>query len=159
MLSLLKVTKLVASETVEYVARQLAERHVPLTRQSRAPNVTESTPTSEGARTSSSGRIEPTFAAPKRAVTAKAPAPPKDEEPEVHAPGCKKCGKHAGDVLYGKFGYYFKCNDCGSNTAIRFTCQPGHNPRLRMDRDEFYRECAECNTSSLFHRNTPEAGR
>src|SRR3546814_13980497 len=74
--------------------------------------------------------------------------------PLVRSPACKECAARAGAILHGKFGYYFKCDACGKNTAIRFTCQPGHQPRLRKDRDRFYRECEDCGSSELFHRNT-----
>lgn len=70
---------------------------------------------------------------------------------------CKICQSSKGSVLSGKYGYYFKCLDCGTNTAIRFTCQPGHAPRLRGERGAFYRDCAQCGSSDLFHRN-PDIG-
>jgi hypothetical protein len=66
---------------------------------------------------------------------------------------CKACSKTSGDILYGKYGYYLKCAACEANTSIKFTCQPGHNPRLRKDGLVFYRECAECGSSDVFHRN------
>lgn len=133
--------KIVSGETIEFVARQLAALHRPKTATSAvkpAPSPVPAAPT-RGRAT----RIEPTFSAP-----ASNPAP------TATGPVCKDCSGHAGTILYGKFGYYFKCDGCGKNTAIRFNCQPGHQPRLRKDRDRFYRECADCGSSELFHRNT-----
>ena len=68
-------------------------------------------------------------------------------------PVCKTCNAGAGEILYGKFGYYFRCEGCGGNTTIRFVCQPGHKPRLRKEGPSFYRECADCRSSVLYHRN------
>lgn len=79
--------------------------------------------------------------------------PPLPAQALEAAPACKHCGGVAGGILYGKFGYYFKCDACGDNTAIRFACQPGHKPRLRKDGLSFYRECADCRSSALYHRN------
>ncbi|WP_417474045.1 NERD domain-containing protein [Luteimonas mephitis] len=134
--------KIVSGETVEFVARQLAARHQP---KAGAPAMKPAP--YPGAATAARGRptrIEPTFTVP---------AP--DPAPSPTGPACKECSGRAGSILYGKFGYYFKCDGCGKNTAIRFNCQPGHQPRLRKDRDRFYRECADCGSSELFHRNAP----
>ena len=128
-------TKIVASETVEHVARELARRHKPLQRH------VQPAPESVGSNVSGP-RCDPAQ-----------PAPPKD----ACAPSCKTCKGNQGEVLYGKYGYYFKCAGCAANTAIRFSCQPGHKPRLRKDRDMFYRECADCGTSELFHTNRGNA--
>ncbi|MDR7136106.1 hypothetical protein J2X06_003324 [Lysobacter niastensis] len=127
--------KMVSRDTVEFVARQLVAQHRPLSRKAspeEAPPVHNRT------------RIEPTFT-PATAVQRKQNTPT--------APACKSCSGRSGEILHGKFGYYFKCGSCAANTAIRFTCQPGHSPRLRKEGAAFYRECAECNSSALFHRN------
>src|SRR3546814_8613787 len=94
-----------------------------------------------------SARVEPVFSA-----SAPAPAPAPASAPT--GPACKECAARAGAILHGKFGYYFKCDACGKNTAIRFPCQPGHQPRLRKDRDRFYRATADCGSSETFHRHT-----
>lgn len=163
LLGLLKTTaKLVSGETAVNVARQFVALHRPLQRHCES----ESVPAP--ARPSSSGRVEPTFAAAASTVVAAVVKPPQPPPP-VPAPSvpvppplpaavqetgavCRACGKHAGTILYGK-NYYFKCDACAGNTAIRFTCQPGHKPRLRKDGSAFYRECADCGSSALYHRN------
>jgi len=87
-------------------------------------------------------------------VTASAEPPPLPANLSATAvPVCKTCNAGSGEILYGKFGYYFRCEGCGGNTAIRFVCQPGHKPRLRKDGLSFYRECAECRSSALYYRN------
>lgn len=132
--------KVVSGETVEFVARQLVALHRP--KRARPPTDPTPAPSPASSASGRATRIEPTFVAPASNLT---PAPA--------GPACKECSGIAGAILHGKFGYYFKCDGCGKNTAIRFTCQPGHQPRLRKDRDRFYRECAKCGSSELFHQN------
>ena len=130
---LAKTTKLVSADTVEFLARQLAALHVPSERPRAAPR--------------SSARPAPVPAAPSRASSRDTNTAP--------GPVCKGCSKSRGSILYGKFGYYFKCSECDANTAIRFTCEPGHNPRLRKEKDRFFKECAECGSTALFFSNVP----
>jgi hypothetical protein len=150
--------KIVSGETVEFVARQLAARHAPLMRAGNrvaepAP-VAVTDPARPATQRCTSARIEPSFGKPP----APTPSPQAPNHapvaPAREAPTCKSCGGRAGSVLYGKYGYYFKCAGCATNTAIRFQCQPGHSPRLRKDGLRFFRECADCNDSALFHTNT-----
>lgn len=137
--TLLSMTRFVSSETVMDIAGQLARRHRPLER-GRPVAQTGSPPLS---RTSA-------------AVPQDANAPNKSSEPDAQeaAPACKACHGTQGNILYGKYGYYFKCAACDENTSIRFTCKPGHKPRLRKAREKFYRECAECGTSVLYFANS-----
>ncbi|MEH6419644.1 nuclease-related domain-containing protein [Pseudomonas sp. CGJS7] len=141
-------TRIVSRETVEFVARQLLALHRPLTHDS--DETQHPTPPKPPA--AAPKRIEPTFAEPPP-LPASVSLPAAKAEP--NAATCKYCGKQAGEILYGKYGYYFKCDGCSGNTQIRFNCQPGHKPRLRKDGAEFYRECADCRSSALFHRNRP----
>jgi hypothetical protein len=123
---LLKAPKMVSSETVRDLAMQLAARHTPLVRS-----------------------IEPAEPVPMAH-----PAP--EARNPAQGPTCKICQGGKGSIQYGQYGYYFKCEGCGSNTAIRFTCHPGHKPRLRKAGPQFFRDCAECKTSMPYFRN-PEA--
>lgn len=136
LLSLLKAAKIVSSETTEFVARQLAALHRPL-------HVTVDTPAAPPRPIPPSqpirSRIEPTSA-------------PAMQQAEIDAPACKQCAGKEGHILFGR-SYYFKCAACETNTPMRPTCKPGHNPRLRKQKNEFFRECPECNTSRLYHRN------
>lgn len=141
--TLISMTKLVSSETIEAIARSLARLHRPLPR--------------------------PSLARPAAAASINEPPPgpaplasdslndPAADVVAASGPRCKQCGSHAGTILYGRYGYYFQCNACATNTAIRFTCQPGHRPRLRKAADTLFRECAECGSSEPYHRN-PAAG-
>ncbi len=150
--------KIVSGETVEFVARRLAARHVPLAR--RAERVAETpiqgaaiAPDHLATARCSSDRIEPIFK-PASLPEPALPATPHAPETAVQeVPACKSCTNCSGSVLYGKYGYYFKCASCATNTAIRFQCMPGHSPRLRKDGLRFLRECADCGDSRLFHTN------
>ena len=138
LVSLLKTAaKFISTETVQFIARELARKHRPLERDVAMPaeaQVTPPSPPSPAAPTSDGGS---------------APA-------SVIAPSCKACHAKGGVILYGKYGYYLKCSTCGTNTAVRPTCMPGHQPRLRKEKDRFFRECAECGSSELIHTNPPE---
>lgn len=155
--------KIVSGDTVELVARQLTALHRPLRELS--ANTTATTPTplpsirASAKNVAGHERIEPVLPAKPQPAAAQQvnriaePTSPKALTPSAAACVCKGCQSGSGSILSGKYGYYFKCLDCSTNTAIRFTCQPGHTPRLRGERGAFYRDCAQCATSTLYHRN------
>lgn len=67
---------------------------------------------------------------------------------------CRHCKSNKLSILHGKYGYYFKCSDCDGNTPIKVSCgQGGHKERIRKEGLRFFRECAECKSSSLFFTN------
>ena len=67
---------------------------------------------------------------------------------------CKHCRGTVVEVVYGKYGYYLKCDECGGNTAIRENCSGcGKQLRVRKEKEKFFLECRDCNTSTLFHKN------
>lgn len=73
---------------------------------------------------------------------------------KTNNPVCKSCQSGKISIIYGKFGYYFKCDDCGGNTPIKIACgKLGHNERIRKDGKKFFRECSDCGTSSLYFVN------
>ena len=159
--------KVVSGETVELVARQVAALHRPLRSPSaNAVATLPAMPPTDRAPTNTVAarkRIEPVLAGkplptlPLPANRVAEPPPPPAVASSTVACVCKGCQSSNGSILSGKYGYYFKCIGCSANTAIRFTCQPGHAPRLRGERGAFYRECPQCVTSVLYHRNpTPE---
>jgi hypothetical protein len=125
--------KLVSSETVQDVARQLAKLHRPL----REPVLAET-------------RTPGPPATPAPAVTAPLTAALVSGTPP---PTCKKCSGEIGQILHGQYGYYFKCRACAGNTAVRLACEPGHKPRIRKQGQQFLRECSECGTSQLYFQN------
>jgi len=121
---LFKAPKMVSAETVRDLALQLVARHTPLARAIE--------PVEHAATQTSASRIADHAAA---------------------GPACKSCQRGTGSILHGQYGYYFKCDGCGANTSIRFTCQPGHKARLRKSGLEFFRECPDCKTSTLYFTN------
>lgn len=140
--------KIVSSETVEFVARQLADLHQPLSPLS-APVATPGAVAEadrRGPATKRARRIEPTLG----------PKPHPGPQGQAAGPECKECRGRLGVILYGRYGYYFQCGRCETTTAIRFSCKPGHKPRLRKQKESFYRDCEQCGSSDLFHTN--EAG-
>ncbi|AJY69629.1 hypothetical protein RW64_08420 [Geobacter sulfurreducens] len=67
---------------------------------------------------------------------------------------CRECKSTKLSVQYGKYGYYFKCGNCESNTPIKISCgKNGHKERIRKDGLNFYRECSDCGSSTLFFVN------
>ena len=67
---------------------------------------------------------------------------------------CRKCNSQKMEIMYGKFGYYFKCGECDGNTPIKIACgTSGHNERIRKDGKKFFRECADCGSSSVYFVN------
>jgi hypothetical protein len=83
-------------------------------------------------------------------------APPVIQESPAQQPQqvCRDCKSPNLSVQYGKFGYYFKCGNCDANTPLKINCgKDGHKERIRKDGLKFYRECADCGTSSLYFTN------
>lgn len=67
---------------------------------------------------------------------------------------CRKCNSQKLEIMYGKFGYYFKCGECDGNTPIKIACGTiGHNERIRKDGKKFLRECSDCGSSSVYFIN------
>lgn len=138
LLVLAKATKLISPETLEGVAKQLVRLHRPLGDKDPAPQLEEHAGQSK--QSASAHPIKPTTAATATLRT-------------LPGPECKACGKRTGSILYGQYGYYFRCSDCSTNTAIRFNCQPGHKPRLRKAGAVFFRDCPDCQSSDPYHVN------
>jgi len=84
-------------------------------------------------------------------------APKKKSVPSVTSnkfAACNKCHGTAVEVLYGKYGYYLKCSDCQQNTALKVVCPCcKKNLRVRKEKEKFFLECRDCNTSVIFHKN------
>lgn len=141
--------RLVSSEAVEFAGRQLAAMHRPVGKSASPAPV----PASATMPPRKSDRIEPTFVAARETKADTKAAAENATTSASGGPACKSCHGLTGEILYGRYGYYFKCEPCAANTSIRFTCQPGHAPRLRKQGATFHRDCPECGTSTIFHRN------
>lgn len=139
----LNVTKVVSSETIAELARQLVNYHTPITINYRLKfGITEQQPAS----VSSVSKDEK-----------KSDAPVTSEKQSIQEQAsfiCRHCNSPSLAVQYGRYGYYFKCSDCDQNTPIKISCgQVGHKERIRKDGVNFYRECDECRTSKIFFTN------
>ena len=67
---------------------------------------------------------------------------------------CKKCHSTAIEITYGKYGYYFKCKECHANTSIKLICKNSEcKPKLRKEKQTFFKECITCKTSDLYFEN------
>lgn len=144
--------KIVSSETLRDVAQQLAHQHRPAAWP--IPNPVGLAPAP--APSTALAAPAPSVAEPGGPISvkpAKSEKPPGPAVPATNGPQCKSCRDHMGSILYGKYGYYFQCTHCQTNTAIKFTCLPGHKPRLRKAGGEFFRDCPECGSSALYFTN------
>lgn len=64
---------------------------------------------------------------------------------------CKGCGGESLAAQWGKFGYYWKCADCGVNTAMPTVCSVcgekgarGEGVKIRKDGLKYFRKCEGC---------------
>ncbi len=65
---------------------------------------------------------------------------------------CKACGGTSLTASWGKYGYYWRCNDCGTNTAMPTACSAcgaegahGKKVRIRKEGPKYFRVCDMCN--------------
>ncbi len=68
---------------------------------------------------------------------------------------CKHCNGTKLEALWGKYGYYFRCLECGKNTAIQSKCSTcGYSEKIHKRGNDFLAECENCNASRHFYTNT-----
>ena len=99
-----------------------------------------------------------TSSQPSKAPARKTPpeSPAQQASPSVQ-PSCKHCGSNALTARWGKFGYYWRCGECGKNTKMPVLCsacsaEGGHGNtvvKIRKAGAEYFRDCAECGVSEL----------
>lgn len=68
-------------------------------------------------------------------------------------PACRACGSNHLTIVYGKYGYYFKCADCDGNTPIKVTCANGEKAKISKQGREFYIVCQDTPKPRLFYVN------
>lgn len=92
---------------------------------------------------------------PAPAPQAMAVAPPPAPAEAGPVPRCKSCAVPGqGHILYGKYGYYFKCSLCSTNTNVNEPCPAcRQRTRLRKDGAYFTLECGACGLAVPYHTN------
>ncbi len=76
---------------------------------------------------------------------------------KIESKSCSRCGSTNIKIVYGRYGYYIKCNKCNGNTAIKLKCKQDSCPvRIRKAKLKFYKECSMCGTSELYFENKKE---
>jgi hypothetical protein len=70
---------------------------------------------------------------------------------------CSHCRSVNVEVRFGR-SYYFKCLDCGGNTAIKNACRTcGGVTKTQKRGTEFRAVCSKCGHADLFFRNRDES--
>lgn len=70
---------------------------------------------------------------------------------------CSKCQSINVYVANGKYGYYFKCLDCGGNSAIKLSHKDKYcKVKISKFGLDFYKICDTCQTKELYFRNLRE---
>lgn|GEM_PF-296103 len=76
------------------------------------------------------------------------------EIPKTTIRYCNKCKSSNIQIVYGKYGYYYKCQDCNANSKIILTCKKSScKPKLKKEKEKFYKICNDCNIKELFFVN------
>ncbi len=136
--------KIVSAETVMNLARQLASLHKPMQIDYAARFGLQNTP--QTVQTAYEN-----FQGGQDTVSTHEPVP---LTPDQSAPVCRHCGQASLRILYGRYGYYFKCDACEGNTPIRLQCtDASHKVRLRKQGNQFFSVCPECDRESLYWVN------
>jgi hypothetical protein len=141
------VAKLVSEDTLIGIAKQLIRFHRPAHFNYAAKFALDGIPANEAA---------------NKPASSKATSPSESAQPIKKSDYssnqllvCRKCNSSNITIQYGKYGYYFKCAKCESNTPINIGCgHEGHKERLRKDGAKFFRECVDCGTSKLYFENS-----
>jgi hypothetical protein len=67
---------------------------------------------------------------------------------------CSHCQSSNLSIAY-VHNYFFRCDDCGKNTAIKNICVSCcDRQKTRKSALKFFTECEKCGTSQLFHTNS-----
>ena len=97
-------------------------------------------------------RVSPKKGTPKRDAVSH---PGVASKPHVGA-ACKQCSGTDLVAKWGKYGYYWACNGCNTNTAMPTICSAcgaeglrGKTVKIRKDGPKFYRTCEQCSIEEM----------
>jgi len=77
------------------------------------------------------------------------------DTPKTNEKFCNKCKSNNIQITYGKYGYYYKCQDCNANSKIVLTCEKSScKPKLKKEKEKFYKICNDCNIKELYFTNS-----
>lgn len=65
---------------------------------------------------------------------------------------CKYCGEKSDYTsLYGRFGYFIKCNKCNTNSSMKIPCTNcgSKNIKVTKKNDTYSQRCSDCETTNL----------
>ncbi|TWU23246.1 Nuclease-related domain protein [Novipirellula galeiformis] len=98
-------------------------------------------------------------AVPKKVAIAKEVA---STQPSNGAPPfevkCDGCDAKDVEILYGRYGYYFRCRVCDTKKTVPQKCEVcSEKAKLRKKANCFYRDCQSCGTPILLHTNPAES--
>jgi transcription elongation factor Elf1 len=60
---------------------------------------------------------------------------------------CKNCKTDTSVIpKYAKYGYYFECNDCNTNTTMKYTCPQCESNKTKVSKKKtvYSLNCGEC---------------
>ena len=96
----------------------------------------------------------PVVAESRSAYVAGQPSPISPQSSISALGRCEKCGAQC-SILWGKFGYYWKCPQCQSNMPIKEHCPSCQGKiKLRKDKQRFYKYCDQCKTPEVLYHES-----
>ncbi|WP_076538664.1 nuclease-related domain-containing protein [Shewanella sp. UCD-KL21] len=96
--------------------------------------------------------LQQTQQQPQTQTTTNRSVPLTENQPAAQAKlSCKHCGESKNYIsMYGKFGYYIKCNQCTKNTPMKQTCPQcqSKNTRVTKRRETYTLHCQDCSVEN-----------
>ena len=77
------------------------------------------------------------------------------KDKKVKSNSCRKCGESEYmEIVYGKYGYYFKCTHCLENNPIKEKCKScSSKMKVSKNKNVYYVVCSRCNASEIYHKD------
>lgn len=93
--------------------------------------------------------VEPRVVPATPSAPLSTPTPAPQSLPPLGPPSCKACASPDLDAMSGRYGYYWKCRACGTNTRMPLVCSvcgvaDDRRVRIAKEGDAYYRKCSDC---------------